>query len=170
MEFIKARDFALSRQAHKVNNLQKGMKAREAIRYQIISDESGQCRMTIVEFSVGWHKGLQDKQAILDVTAEAVAGFRYTKKPEEPLDADVFTRASIEANSNLGNGTDISLIKAEAKAEYNAFKDRVKKGTDFSGPNFRIKGKNAELEIKNETTYKLNGKIAALSLIRKNCN
>ncbi|MBJ7551712.1 hypothetical protein [Marinomonas ostreistagni] len=170
MEFNKTRDLVLSRQARKVNNLQKSMKAREAIRYQIISDESGQCRMTIVELSVGWHKGLQDRQAILDVTAEAIAGFRYTKKPEEPLDADVFTRASIEASSNLGNGVEMSLGKAEGSVEYNAINDDWKNDVTVSKPQIRGKGKGFKIDAEKTVSYDVNAKIVGLSIKRKNCN
>ena len=144
---------------------------RKMIRYELQELPDGQCRMSIVEISVGWHKGLHDNKAIADATGEAIGGFRYTKKPGEDLDADVFVKASFEASSNLGNGVELLLMKAEASAEYNAFRDEITKKSSFSKPKFKANAKNltADLEEK-EVEYSLNGKIAALKLKRKNCN
>lgn len=148
------------------------MRARDKIRYQIIGPDDGsdRCRMTIVEISAGWHKGVHDRKALIDATLEAIAGYRYTFEPGKKTDADVFSKASIEASSNLGNGIDIYLIKAEASAEYNAFKDRWKLDSNINRPNFRLKESNVEVESKDVDSFKLNGKIAAISITRKNCN
>lgn len=170
MSSSKARELALSKLKNSVDTLQADMQARNVVRYQITGpDEEGQCRMTIVEMTVGWHKGIRDNRAILDITAEAVAGFSYSHTPGERLDSKVFSKASIEASSHLGKGLDLSLGKAEASSEYNPFFDEWKNDASVSKPRFRGKGKGVQIEADKVVNYGVNAKIVSINIKRKNC-
>ncbi|UTV99860.1 hypothetical protein KDW99_01540 [Marinomonas rhizomae] len=170
MSSSKARELALSKLKDSVDILQADMQARDVIRYQITGpDEQGQCRMTIVELTAGWHKGIRDKRAILDINTQAVAGFSYSHTPGERLDSKVFARASIEASSHLGKGLDMSLGKAEASSEYNPFFDEWKNDVSVSKPRYRGKGKGFQVEADKVVNYGINAKIVSINIKRKNC-